>query len=71
MADDHVKKVFKDDDEDLIMQLNEIEKASKPKEVVSPRLRKAIENIMKQISSLKYGDLSKRVDSLVALNEII
>ena len=26
---------------------------------------------MKHISSLKYGDLSKRVDALVALNDII
>lgn len=26
---------------------------------------------MKHVQSLKYGDLSKRVDSLVALNDII
>jgi hypothetical protein len=30
-----------------------------------------VDNITKHVQSLKYGDLSKRVDSLVALNEII
>jgi hypothetical protein len=34
-------------------------------------LKSKIDNIMKQIQSLKYGDLSKRVDSLMALNEVI
>ena len=30
-----------------------------------------IDNIMKNIHSLKFGELSKRVDSLVAMNDII
>ncbi len=34
-------------------------------------MKAKVDNITKHVQSLKYGDLSKRVDSLVALNEII
>lgn len=33
--------------------------------------RQQFDHIMKQAQSLKHGDLSKRVDSLVALNDVI
>lgn len=36
-----------------------------------PELRQAMEKIQKHIDQLKVGDLLKRVDSLVALNEVI
>jgi len=36
-----------------------------------PVLKKQTEFIMQHISQLKIGDLLKRVDSLVALNELI
>ena len=32
---------------------------------------KAYDDIISHIKQLKYGDLSKRVDSLVSLNEMI
>lgn len=38
---------------------------------MDPKLREQVDFIMKYVQSLKYGDLSKRVDSLVALNDII
>ena len=63
--------VFQDDDDDLILQLNEIDRATQIKEQMDPKLREQIDFIMKHVQSLKYGDLSKRVDSLVALNDII
>jgi len=54
------------------MQLqNEIESQTQPKEQMDPKLREQVDFIMKHVQSLKYGDLSKRVDSLVALNDII
>jgi hypothetical protein len=39
--------------------------------MMDPKLREQVDFIMKHVQSLKYGDLSKRVDSLVALNDII
>ena len=36
-----------------------------------PELRKHMDAIQKHIDQLKVGDLLKRVDSLVALNEVI
>ena len=65
--------IYHDDDYDLMKQLNEIERGvNQPqKEQLNPELRRQVDNIMKQINSLKYGDLSKRVDSLVSLNELI
>lgn len=36
-----------------------------------PDLRKHMEAIQRHIDQLKVGDLLKRVDSLVALNEVI
>jgi len=36
-----------------------------------PEVTKQQDEITKHIHQLKYGDLSKRVDSLVALNEMI
>ena len=44
---------------------------AREKEILDPILKEKVDNIMKNIQSLKYGDLSKRVDSLVQLNEII
>lgn len=38
---------------------------------IDPALRQEQENILNQIQQLVVGDLLKRVDSLVALNEII
>ena len=38
---------------------------------IDPELRKQMEVIQKHIDQLKVGDLLKRVDSLVALNEVI
>lgn len=38
---------------------------------MDPKIREQLDFIMKHIQSLKFGDLSKRVDSLVALNDII
>lgn len=36
-----------------------------------PELREQMEAIQRHIDQLKVGDLLKRVDSLVALNEVI
>ena len=36
-----------------------------------PELRQHMEEIQRHIDQLKVGDLLKRVDSLVALNEVI
>lgn len=36
-----------------------------------PEVESQKEEIMKHIHQLKYGDLSKRVDSLVSLNEMV
>lgn len=38
---------------------------------MDPKLKDQVSQIMKFIQSLKYGDLSKRVDALVAINDII
>lgn len=38
---------------------------------INSELAKQIEEIAKHIYQLKHGDLSKRVDSLVSLNEMI
>jgi hypothetical protein len=59
------KMVFDDDDDDLREQLNEIQT------VIDPKIKEQVDFIMKHIQSLKYGDLTKRVDSLVALNDVI
>lgn len=37
----------------------------------SPRTKQQIDDIQKNINSLKYGNLGKRVDSLVNLNDVI
>ena len=42
------------------------------KEVLDPDTQRQVETIMKHIGNLKYStDLNKRVESLIALNEII
>jgi hypothetical protein len=51
--------------------LNEAEKNTQPKEIIDPVLKEKIDFVMKHVTSLKFGDLSKRVDSLVAINDII
>ena len=48
-----------------------MEKAQAPSQDMDPQLREQVDFIMTHIRSLKYGDLSKRVDSLVALNDVI
>ena len=63
--------MFQDDDEDLMLLQSEIESQTQPKEVMDPKLRQDVDLIMKHVQQLKYGELPKRVDSLVALNDII
>jgi tRNA uridine 5-carbamoylmethylation protein Kti12 len=42
------------------------------KETLDPETQRQVDDIMKYISNLKYSsDLNKRVESLIALNEII
>jgi hypothetical protein len=53
-----------DDDDDLRILTND-------SHFGDPELDKQQEEITKHIHQLKYGDLSKRVDSLVALNDMI
>ena len=49
-----------------------LENAEKMQELeTDPQLKKQIDFIMHHIGLLKVGDLLKRVDSLVALNELI
>ena len=67
-----------DDDEDLREQLQAIEGSGsqqpqpKAREPLDPETQRQVDDIMKYISNLKYSsDLNKRVESLIALNEII
>lgn len=61
---------FLDDDEDL-RQLN-LEMEGPKKEPLDPATQRQVDDIVKYISNLKYSsDLNKRVESLIALNEII
>ena len=64
---------FLDDDEDLRDQLKVMEEQQpKAKEPLDPETQHQVDDIMKYISNLKYSsDLNKRVESLIALNEII
>lgn len=57
-------QIFDDDDEDLRILTMEDEHTD-------PELDIQREEITKHIHQLKYGDLSKRVDSLVSLNEMV
>ena len=62
---------FMDDDEDLRQQIKEMEGGPK-KEVLDAETQRQVDDIMKYISNLKYSsDLNKRVESLIALNDII
>jgi len=54
-----------DDDEDLRILTNDDNFGQ------DPELSRAQDEITKHIHQLKYADLSKRVDSLVSLNEMI
>lgn len=54
-----------DEDEDLRMFANEVGAFG------NPALDRLYEDITRHIHQLKYADLSKRVDSLVSLNEVI
>ena len=56
-----------DDDEDLRIFTNDIN----PSMFGDSNLDKMYEDITRHIHFLKYADLSKRVDSLVSLNEMI
>ncbi len=61
---------FMDDDEDLRQQIEEME--GPRKEELDPTTQRQVDDMMKHISNLKYSsDLNKRVESLIALNEII
>ena len=65
-----------DDDELLRQQLNELESGQAPvqaaQEKLDPVTQQQVDDIMKHIQNLKYSsELSKRVESLIALNEII
>ena len=62
---------FMDDDEDLRQQIAEMGGGPR-KEPLDPETQRQVDDIMKYISNLKYSsDLNKRVESLIALNEII
>lgn len=62
---------FMDDDEDLRQQIEEMGGGPR-KEPLDPETQRQVDDIMKYISNLKYSsDLNKRVESLIALNEII
>ena len=56
-----------DDDEDLRIFTNDIN----PSIFGNSNLDKMYEDVTRHIHFLKYADLSKRVDSLVSLNEMI
>ena len=65
-----------DDDEDLRQLEKEIgttqQQPVQPKVILDPETQRQVDDIMKYISNLKYSsDLNKRVESLIALNEII
>ena len=68
-----------DDDELLRQQLNEMDRKGKSDESSAPakpkldfETQRQVDDIMKHIQNLKYSsELSKRVESLIALNEII
>ena len=61
---------FMDDDEDLRQQIEEM--GDPKKEPLDPETQRQVDNIVKYISNLKYSsDLNKRVESLIALNDII
>ena len=61
---------FMDDDEDLRKQIQEME--GPKKEPLDPVTQRQVDDIMKYIQNLKYSsDLNKRVESLIALNDII
>lgn len=60
-----------EDDQEILALKHELEQKPKAQDTVDPKMREQIDHIMKHVSSLKFGDLSKRVDSLVALNDII
>lgn len=67
---------FMDDDEDLRQLEKEIgttqQQPVQPKVILDPETQRQVDDIMKYISNLKYSsDLNKRVESLIALNEII
>lgn len=68
---------FLDDDEDIRQQIEELEAGSQPpappkKEPLDPETQRQVDDIMKHIQNLKYSsELNKRVESLIALNEII
>lgn len=57
--------LYDDDDDEELRQL------ANNNFGLDPQMTKAQEDITKHIQQLKYADLSKRVDSLVSLNELI
>ena len=65
--------MIEDDDEDLRQQLAEMDTAqAQTEERLDPTTQRQVEDIMKHIQNLKYSsELAKRVESLIALNEII
>ena len=56
---------------DVPASLDSVLQAAEMQLDMDPELRKHMEFIQNHIDQLKVGDLLKRVDSLVALNEII
>lgn len=62
--------MFDDEDEDLRLFTNGNEDMNGTL-FNNPQLDKMYEDITRHIHLLKYADLSKRVDSLVSINEMI